>query len=402
MPVKVKYLILGGGPSGLILAANLLKSGEKSFLILEKENEPGGLCRSREIDHSMLDIGGGHFLDVRNRKVLDFVFGFLPENEWERFDRISKIRTPKFEIDYPYEANIWQLPVDEQIEHLKSISNAGSNIGRRQPEKFSEWITWKLGSVIAHNYMLPYNSKIFSDVRLDKLGTYWLYKLPNVSFEDTLRSCLLNKPCGTLPAHSQFYYPRKYGYGEVFSRIADFIGKDKILLNYSVKTIEVDHLGVNNEIFAEKIITTIPWPELLTSRSIPVEIRRIIRQLRYSSIDITYRSSNQSTNAHWTYFPDENLPYHRLLFRHNFIAGAKGYWEETNSRRVVDGQPCTHHNEYAYPINTRHKPEVILKIMDWAKSFSIFSLGRWGEWEHMNSDVAMNRAINLADHLVSA
>ena len=220
MPIKVKYLILGGGPSGLTLAANLLRLGEESLLILEKESDPGGLCRSREVDQSPMDIGGGHFLDVRNQKVLDFVFSFMPESEWELFDRISKIRTPEFELDYPYEANIWQLPVDEQIEHLISIAQAGSNIGQRQPEKFRDWITWKLGQIIARNYMLPYNSKIFSDITLDQLGTYWLYKLPNVSFEDTLRSCLIHEPYGNLPAHSNFYYPKKYGYGELFTRIA--------------------------------------------------------------------------------------------------------------------------------------------------------------------------------------
>ncbi len=400
MAIKVKYLILGGGPSGLTLAANLLRSGEHSFLILEKENEPGGLCRSREVDESPMDIGGGHFLDVRNQKVLDFVFSFMPEGEWERFDRISKIRTSAFEIDYPYEANIWQLSVDEQIEHLISITNAGSNTGQRQPKRFSDWITWKLGAVIARNYLLPYNSKIFSDIALDQLGTYWLYKLPNVSFEDTLRSCLLQKPYGTLPAHSQFYYPRKYGYGELFTRIADFIGKDRILQNYSVNTIGIDSLVVNNEIYADKIISTIPWPELLTSRSIPGEIKRSIRQLKHSSMDVTYHASNQPTDAHWTYFPDINLPYHRVLFRHNFISGAKGYWEETNSRRVPTGQQTTHHNEYAYPLNTLHKPEILQKIVSWAESHSILSLGRWGEWEHMNSDVAMYKAINLADHLV--
>lgn len=43
---------------------------------------------------------------------------------------------------------------------------------------------------------------------LDELGTYWLEKLPNVSFEETLRSCLEHKPYGTLPGHAQFYYPK--------------------------------------------------------------------------------------------------------------------------------------------------------------------------------------------------
>ncbi len=46
------------------------------------------------------------------------------------------------------------------------------------------WIRWKLGERIAEEYMLPYNRKIWS-VDLDSLGTYWLYKLSDVSFRKT-------------------------------------------------------------------------------------------------------------------------------------------------------------------------------------------------------------------------
>lgn len=49
----------------------------------------------------------------------------------------------------------------------------------------------------------------------DSLGTYWLYKLPNVSFREALTNCLLGKPFGELPAHGVFLYPKRFGYGEV-------------------------------------------------------------------------------------------------------------------------------------------------------------------------------------------
>ena len=110
---------------------------------------------------------------------------------------------------------------------------AGSNRGVPEPTHFQNWITWKLGDLIANNYMLPYNRKIFSPLDLNELGTYWLYKLPNVSFEDTLRSCLLHEPYGSMPAHSEFFYPKKYGYGEVFKRMGNFIG-NHLLLNTPV------------------------------------------------------------------------------------------------------------------------------------------------------------------------
>ena len=58
---KVKYLILGAGPAGLTLANRLKDQEETSFLVLEKELEAGGLCRSVMVDGSPFDIGAGIF-----------------------------------------------------------------------------------------------------------------------------------------------------------------------------------------------------------------------------------------------------------------------------------------------------------------------------------------------------
>ena len=54
---KVKYLILGAGPAGLTFANRLKELSEDSFLVLEKEQEAGGLCRSVMVDGSPFDIG---------------------------------------------------------------------------------------------------------------------------------------------------------------------------------------------------------------------------------------------------------------------------------------------------------------------------------------------------------
>ena len=39
----MKYIILGAGPAGLSYANRLKKSGETSFLVLEREKDAGGL-----------------------------------------------------------------------------------------------------------------------------------------------------------------------------------------------------------------------------------------------------------------------------------------------------------------------------------------------------------------------
>lgn len=55
---------------------------------------------------------------------------------------------------------------------------------------------------------------------LNQLDTYWLEKLLNGSFEETLLSCLTKKAYGKPLGHAQFHYPKKYGYGELWPRMA--------------------------------------------------------------------------------------------------------------------------------------------------------------------------------------
>lgn len=397
---KVKYLVLGAGPAGLTFARKLKDAGEDSFLVLEKEKTAGGLCRSAEVDGSPFDIGGGHFLDVRRPKVSEFLFRFMPEEEWNLFERDSRIEIFGMSIGHPFEANIWQMDLEHQVAYLTSISQAGCNREEPMPEKFVDWIKWKLGDKVAEDYMLPYNRKMFAD-ELNELGTYWLEKLPDVSFEDTLRSCLTHKFYGTQPGHASFYYPKKYGYGEVWLRIADSV-KGNILYEKTVNSIDCEKKQVRDasgECYeADYIITSIPWVQFKDIYGMPEEIRDSVKELKSSAVETRYVPENLDTQAQWLYVPAPEIPCHRILLRHNFAKGSKGYWLETRKERTgqykEDGS-FHYMNEYAYPLNTISKPAVMEKLLTFAHSRNIYGLGRWGEHCHYNSDLVVELAMKL-------
>ena len=404
--MKMKYLILGAGPSGLTLANRLKQMGETSFFVLEKEKEAGGLCRSTQVDGSPFDIGGGHFLDVRRPKVNEFLFQFMPEEEWEKFDRDSRIAVNGDVISHPIEANIWQMKLENQVEYLKSIAVAGCNLKEEMPQEFVSWIYWKLGDKIAENYMIPYNQKMFGE-DLNQLGTYWLEKLPNVSFEETLLSCLTKKAYGEQPGHAQFFYPKKYGYGELWLRMAEEI-KGQIKYDASVHAIDFDTNTVTTKegetYSADVIISTITWMEFAKITGMPQELKEKIGHLKYSSVQTAYFPDNLDTEAQWVYYPDPELSYHRILVRHNFCNGSKGYWTECNSTRVDETTESTfqYMNQYAYPLNTIGKPEIMKELLEWAKTRRVYGLGRWGEHQHYNSDLVVELALKMAEELNSA
>ena len=403
---KVEYLILGAGAAGLTVANRLKELGVDSFYVLESEKEAGGLCRSVITDGSPIDIGGGHFLDVRRPEVNKFLFQFMPCEEWNIFERDSRIEVMGENINHPMEANIWQMSVDSQIAYLTSIFKAGCNQGEKMPLRFTEWIRWKLGDKIADDYMLPYNSKMFGEA-LDSLGTYWLDKLPNVSFEETLRSCLEKKAYGKQPGHASFYYPKKYGYGELWRRMAEALS-DRLICNKKAEEIDFIKKHVKTQdgsIYqAEKIIVTIPWNSVKVLRGMPEELYKKVRMLKHTGVEIRYHKENMDTKAHWIYYPDPALSYHRILVRSNFCTGSRGYWTETNLTRVKEeeGQISagSFRNEYAYPLNTIGKQEIMKELLAWTMTRSVYGLGRWGEHEHYNSDRTVELALKMAEDLL--
>ena len=398
----MKYLILGAGPAGLTVANQLLQKGESDFLVLEREKEAGGLCRSAEVDGSPLDIGGGHFLDVRRPKVNEFLFHFMPEEEWDTYDRDSKIVVNDTWINSPIEANIWQMKLQDQVEYLKAIAVAGCNLNLPMPEKFVDWIFWKLGSKVAEDYMIPYNQKMFGE-NLNELGTYWLEKLPNVSFDETLISCLTKKAYGTQPGHASFYYPKKYGYGELWIRMANQLG-NKIIYNESVDTIDLDKKIVNGKYQADIIINTIPWTSYKDIIGLPQELKQNIKKLKKSSVVIDYYEEKLDTKAQWIYYPNPELSYHRILVRHNFCPNSKGYWTETNNDRRDDKMETSFRyiNEFAYPLNTIGKQELMKELLSYTKTKNVYGLGRWGEWQHYNSDLVVELGMKFVDEILES
>ncbi|WP_010246417.1 protoporphyrinogen/coproporphyrinogen oxidase [Acetivibrio cellulolyticus] len=402
----MKYLILGAGPAGLTFANKLKMRGETDFLVLERESEAGGLCRSVDVDGSPFDIGGGHFLDVVRPHVNEFLFKFMPEEEWDRYERDSRIVVNGNTINSPIEANIWQMKLEDQVEYLKAIAVAGCNTGTPMPEAFVDWIYWKLGSKIAHDYMIPYNQKMFAN-ELTELGTYWLEKLPSVSFEETLLSCLTKRAYGTQPGHAKFYYPKKYGYGELWLRMGKALGsnieynKSVKGINFSTKTVTTQDGGKYS---ADIIVTTIPWMEFNEIIGMPDDIKEGIGKLKFSSVEMRYFSQNLDTTAQWIYYPDPNLAYHRIMVRRNFCPNSKGYWTETRKERVhmftAEEQNNYHYlNQYSYPLNTIGKPDIMKKLLDWSEGQGVYGLGRWGEHQHYNSDVTVDLAMKMSERI---
>jgi len=97
----MKTIILGAGIAGLSLAYFL----KEKTIILEKEEQIGGLCRSFELNGIFYDIGP-HIMFSKNKEILDFHTSLVQTNQIRRSNKIyhkGKL------IKYPFENDLVAL-----------------------------------------------------------------------------------------------------------------------------------------------------------------------------------------------------------------------------------------------------------------------------------------------------
>ena len=404
----LEYLIIGAGVTGITLCKKLKEKGIDNVLVLEKAPEAGGLCRSKIINGHMLDIGGGHFFNTKHEDVMDYVFQHLPRHHFNYYQRVSKIELgPDCTIDYPIESNIWQMPLDRQIEYIISVVRNGEASGKAEPKNYEEWIRWKLGDRICDDYMIPYNQKLWG-VDPERMDIDWLHKIPRVAVEEILKYCLEKKQDkNKFPAHIFFYYPKEGG----FQSIIDALLKDEkenIRLNEKVERLEYDGKiwHINGRYEARNVINTAPWNDLYDALGRPEELKELISKIIYNRIVISLYEAEYRHDWHWRYIPDIKNPYHREFFIHNFAEDSKsdGIYLETNIKRFhedylyQDKTALTHfETDAAYPIPVTGHADAIKKILDHYRPMRLFGVGRWGQHEYQNADVSMHEAIQFVE-----
>lgn len=401
------YIILGGGISGLTFGRLLQQHTNKTFLILEKEAEVGGLCRTKNVDGNWFDIGGGHFLCTKQQRVYDFVFSHVPKESFNSFERKTNIAIHDTHVDYPLEDNLWQLSKELQLEYVYSALRSLEL--SEWSSSFENYIIKNVGKKIYDTYLRPYNEKLWG-IPMSELDSDWAYKIPATGLRSILRSVIYKEANkGLIPSHQTFYYPKEGGFGVIPTAIYEKV-KDNVLLNTSVNFLNYNPYNsvwtVNNEFTATAVITTIPWTALPVAGAWAHPAQQ---SLKHNSLTVSLHKAEYEHDWHWTFIPDENISEHRHFYVNNYATSNKDKCiaKETNSDVFLNTHgnmalsECIayYENEYAYPIPTTGYRDRITSILKYYSEKNMYGLGRWGQWEYYNSDVCMEQAMQLIGKL---
>mgnify|MGYP001626204748 CR=1 FL=1 len=428
----MRVLIIGCGWAGALLAYELRRRHPSlDVIIVEPFKEVGGLLRSEFISGFTIDVGGSHVIFSRRRDVLDGILNFLGGNYVKHF-RDSYVLLGSHLVPYPFENGLYVLPPEVRAEAL--ISFVESMISRDQswmPRNFLEWVYGAFGKWIADNYLIPYNLKIWKRP-LDDLSADWVFtpgRLPIPNWRDVVRSAVGIRTEGYLE-QAEFYYPLVGGIQALHksvTKLAIDLGV-KILTNFRLDGIRKvgNEFVVNNELRSDKVVNTMPLPELIKALDPPTEVVKAASQLDYNPVLVTAIAlRREAPKHHWIYVPKSDVVFHRYAWISNYspynspknssllIAEATlKPDEEPNADRlthkvvedlmrldVVKGNDVifikSWIHKYGYPIYRLNHVRVRGTILGWLEDLGIKSVGRWGSWHYWNIDRVYEEVIKL-------
>jgi protoporphyrinogen oxidase len=422
--------ILGGGISGISLAAQL----DEDVEVLEKRERIGGLCGSIMEQGFTFDAAGPHIMFSKNKEVLNLMVATLGDNVQQR-RRDNKIWFKGLLVKYPFENDLASLPKEDNFDCIYGyIVNPHAN---ETPSNLAQWSYKTFGEGISDKYFIPYNRKIWN-YDPSKIGLEFVSRIPKPPMEDVLKSSIGIPTEGYLH-QLHYYYPIEGGYEAIVHAFAKKV-RGRVSTSTIVKSISRDGSRwiVNGDKRFDALVSTLPVHELLSVwPDAPKEAREAAGRLRYNSLINVLLGMKSKADHEYTavYIPDPAILFHRISFPQSFSprnvppGGSSvmaeitanegdGTWEMADERivaRAIDELASIGfikpddvvyrrvvRFQYGYPVYDLDYRKNVTTLRESIAAAGLHLLGRFAQFDYINSDVCVERALALAPKLRNA
>ncbi|MFN7974568.1 MAG: NAD(P)-binding protein [Acidobacteriota bacterium] len=428
---SVETLVLGAGLAGLATGHVLARRG-RPFLIVERERELGGLCRSIVRDGFAFDLTG-HVLHMRTDRVRDLVRELLPDT-FARVARRARIASHGVLVPYPFQVNLAPLPVEVQKECLLGFFAARAR--REGPidataVSFEEWIRGTFGEGIARHFMIPYNAKMWG-VPLSEMSAEWTsWSVPVPTLEEVVDGALghSDKAFGYNP---EFLYPKTGGIEVLPRALARGLSVEHDELCAVDLEAKLATFSSGAQIAYARLVSTLPLPELLRRASgLDPAVAAGGARLRHVSVIVFNLGVDRAgcSDAHWIYYADPEIPFYRVGFPSSFSAGVAppgtssmyveisaaavpadlgplrgavmGALERVGLLRPRDRIVCEEvvvipHGYVIYDVARR---EALPAIWRELARHDVYSTGRYGAWEYGSMETAIAQGLAAGESI---
>ncbi|MFA6384531.1 MAG: FAD-dependent oxidoreductase [Candidatus Omnitrophota bacterium] len=431
---RKKICILGAGLSGLSAGWHLRRKGIVSR-VFEKEQSPGGLCRSKLIGGFSFDYDG-HLLHFKHPYAQQLISREL-SIPLVSHERNAWVYTHGVFSKYPFQANLYGLPPEIAEECLLGFIQASKRKPAREHARmnFKDWIHLTMGPGIARHFMEPYNKKFWT-VDPRTMTCEWLDAfIPVPSLQELIEGTLQESP-RRFGYNATFWYPRSGSIQQIpeaFARGLD-IGTSSEVTSIDPDKKEIT-LASGERHGYDTVISTLALPELsVLIKGIPRGLKKHFSDLNWNSV-LNINLGVDKTNSggkHWVYFPEKKISFFRVGFPHNFSRSSapkgkhslyaeisyprgKPWDKESAVKRVILDlkavgileSGCRVHVQdvnyikYGYTIYDNDYRAALSEINTYCASKNIILCGRYGSWRYFSMEDSIldgKRAADCAEH----
>jgi protoporphyrinogen oxidase len=316
-------VVIGAGMSGLGFA-NWWRERHPGadVVVLEREAEPGGYCRTVARDGFVWDYSG-HFFHFKDPSIEAWLRARMPGQDVRTVVKRSSIRYAGRDIDFPFQKHIHQLPHDEFLECLVALYFRPT--GEGAPRSFGDMLYRRLGQGITDKFLRPYNEKLYATdldrLDVDAMGRFF----PHADIADIIASMRPKPPGGGDGGYNAtFTYPAGGAVQYVHALLHD-LPAGMVCCDEPVTAIDLAARCVitpRRRIAYDRIVSSAPLP--------------VLARICGVAHDPAVFSSNKvlvwnlgfdrkgPRDVHWMYFPDRATVFYRVGWYDNILPPAAG------------------------------------------------------------------------------
>jgi protoporphyrinogen oxidase len=417
---SVRTLIVGAGMSGLATAAFLRDS---DYLVLERDTEIGGYCKTVKQDGFVWDYSG-HFFHFKHAAIADFLHARMPTQSIRTVEKRSFIEYGGALIDFPFQKNIHQLPKDELIECLVDLYFARIGGDSMSPPEgnFEEMLYARFGRAIAEKFLIPYNEKLYAcklgTLDKDAMGRFF----PHADLTDIIRN--MRTP-DNASYNATFTYPEG-GAIEYVKAIASEVKSSQIALEEQLVAIDLENKVATTskrKLRFDRLVSSAPFNRLLAAAG-KLDDPTTWSWNKVLVLNLGFdRKGPERVN--WIYYPDRSLCFYRVGFYDNIFDTDRmslyvevGYPadaavdERAMLARTLEGlrrvglvrehELVSHHSvvlDPAYVHITQRSLREHARLKAELEARGVYTLGRYGGWTYCSIEDNVVEARALTERL---
>jgi len=408
-------VIIGAGVSGLTAARQL--QGKKEYLLLEKENYPGGLSTQYRADGYRFDFGGHYFHFQDKADIQTLVQSICA---FKKFNRKSKTFALDRLTPFPIQFHLSYLPVAVRSKIVKEIME-----NRFTPAaNLHDFLALNFGETLFELFFKPFLTRYY-----------------NID----LREIIANMDRGSIPPPDKgrivagaggkkffnagynpvFYYPAS-SLTHFIENYAGPIDPGRIHLNEEVTGVDILKKRVKTAVSEypyDKLITSMPLKNLVKIIQ-PADLFPSPREFHHiSTLLVNVILKRKRKRFHWVYLADRNIPFYRAGF-YPVHPHPACYLEKTvtpgtiihkeklreeivftlKALKVIEvGEEVVFFDARIIPVSyvlfTTNWPLVVPPTLEKLKEYGIYSIGRYGSWNYTSMSDDIKDAITCVEQL---